>query len=153
MTKYTPEVIKNRLSNIGEAIGTIALEYIVELEEEIEQLKLINKKMRCCQNCKNVENFYCICDNCIHFGPTPINDNKYKDKWELAELKDDNKVMVDNYSKMEQKFYNQLTKLKGIVKRFLEFVNNEVEYDPENPEVHTKMWNELCEEAEQFLKE
>ena len=74
-------------------------------------------------------------------------------KQENAELKDDNKVMADNYSKMEQKFYNQLTKLKGIVKRFLEFVNNEVEYDPENPEIHTKMWNELCEEAEQFLKD
>lgn len=48
---------------------------------------------------------------------------------------------------------DKLTKLKGIVKRFLEFVNNEVEYDHENPEVHTKMWNELCEEAEQFLKD
>jgi FtsZ-binding cell division protein ZapB len=39
MTKYTPEVIKNRLSNIGEAIGTITLEYIVELEKENQQLK------------------------------------------------------------------------------------------------------------------
>lgn len=39
MTKYTPEEIKNRLSNIGEAIGSIALEYIVELEKENEQLK------------------------------------------------------------------------------------------------------------------
>ena len=37
MTKYTPEEIKNRLSNIGEAIGSIALEYIVELEKENEQ--------------------------------------------------------------------------------------------------------------------
>lgn len=39
MTKYTSEEIKNRLSNIGEAIGSIALEYIVELEKENEQLK------------------------------------------------------------------------------------------------------------------
>lgn len=39
MTKYTSKEIKNRLSNIGEAIGSIALEYIVELEKENEQLK------------------------------------------------------------------------------------------------------------------
>ena len=37
--KYTSEEIKNRLSNIGEMIGTIALEYIAELEKENEQLK------------------------------------------------------------------------------------------------------------------
>lgn len=33
-------------------------------------------------------------------------------KSENAELKDDNKVMADNYSKMEQKFYDNLTKAK-----------------------------------------
>ena len=32
--KHTPEEIKNRLSNIGEAIGNIALDYITELEKE-----------------------------------------------------------------------------------------------------------------------
>ena len=31
--------IKNRLSNIGEAIGSIALEYIVKIEKENQQLK------------------------------------------------------------------------------------------------------------------
>lgn len=45
MTKYTPEEIKNRLSNIGEAIGTIALEYIIELEKENEQLKARFEKL------------------------------------------------------------------------------------------------------------
>lgn len=39
MTEHTSEEIKNRLSNIGEAIGPIALEYIVELEKENVQLK------------------------------------------------------------------------------------------------------------------
>lgn len=43
MTEHTSEEIKNRLSNIGEAIGSIALEYIVELEKEHEQLKEKNK--------------------------------------------------------------------------------------------------------------
>ena len=34
---------------------------------------------------------------------------------ENAELKDDNKVMADNYSKMEQKFYSNLTKAKELL--------------------------------------
>lgn len=37
--KHTPDEIKNRLSNIGEAIGSIALEYIVDLEKENAELK------------------------------------------------------------------------------------------------------------------
>ena len=39
MTEFTSEEIKNRLSNIGAAIGNIALEYIIKIEEENEQLK------------------------------------------------------------------------------------------------------------------
>jgi hypothetical protein len=46
-----------------------------------------------------------------------------------------------------------LTKAKEIIKKFSEFVNNKVEYDPEHPQEHTDLWNELCEQAEQFLKE
>ena len=42
---------------------------------------------------------------------------------------------------------------KEIIKKFSEFVNNEVEFDPEHPQEHTDLWNELCEKAEQFLKE
>ncbi len=48
---------------------------------------------------------------------------------------------------------DQLTKAKEIIKKFSEFVNNEVEYDPEHPQEHTDLWNKLCEEAEQFLKD
>ena len=39
---YTSEEIKNRLLNIGEAIGQIAFDYIVELEKEIDKLKNVN---------------------------------------------------------------------------------------------------------------
>jgi predicted nucleic acid-binding Zn-ribbon protein len=52
---------------------------------------------------------------------------------ENAELKDDNKVMADNYSKMEQKFYNNLTKAKDLLKRcyenyiYLEPLRSEIE--------------------------
>ena len=48
---------------------------------------------------------------------------------------------------------HQLIKAKSVIKKFYDFVNNGIEYDPENSEVHTKMWNELCEQAEQFLSE
>ena len=47
----------------------------------------------------------------------------------------------------------RLTKAKGIIKKFSEFVNNEIEYDSENPQEYTNLWNKLCEEAEQFLSE
>ena len=47
----------------------------------------------------------------------------------------------------------ELTKAKEIIKKFLEFVNNEVEFDPEHPQEHTDLWNELCEQAEQFISE
>lgn len=39
MTEYTPEEIKNKLSNLDEALSLIALEYIIELEEYNEDLK------------------------------------------------------------------------------------------------------------------
>ena len=45
----------------------------------------------------------------------------------------------------------QLTEAKEIIKKFSEFANLEVEYDPEHPQEHTDLWNELCKEAEQFL--
>ena len=47
----------------------------------------------------------------------------------------------------------QLTKAKEIIKRFSEFVNDEVELDPEHPQEYTDLWIELCEKAEQFLSE
>ena len=47
----------------------------------------------------------------------------------------------------------QLPKAKEIIKRFSEFVNDEVELDPEHPQEYTDLWIELCEKAEQFLSE
>ena len=59
----------------------------------------------------------------------------------------------DKYRNMVFDKDEQLTKAKEIIKKFSEFVNNEVEYDPEHPQEHTDLWNELCEEAEQFIKD
>lgn len=50
-------------------------------------------------------------------------------------------------------FVEQLTNAKKIIKKFWEFVNNEADFDSEHPQEHTDLWNELCEKAEQFLKE
>ena len=58
-----------------------------------------------------------------------------------------------NYSKWEIYINPELTKAKEIIKKFLEFVNNEVEFDPEHSQEHTDLWNELCEKAEQFISE
>ena len=58
-----------------------------------------------------------------------------------------------NYSKWESYINPELTKAKEIIKKFSEFVNNEVEFDSEHPQEHTDLWNELCEKAEQFINE
>lgn len=52
-----------------------------------------------------------------------------------------------------EKRNKQLAKAKEIIKMFSEFANNEIEFDPEYPKVHTDLWNELCERAERFLGE
>ena len=57
----------------------------------------------------------------------------------------------DRYRNMTFDQREHLTKAKEIIKKFSEFVNNKVEYDPEHPQEHTDLWNELCEQAEQFL--
>lgn len=49
------------------------------------------------------------------------------------------------------KTFGNLTKAKEVIKKFVGFVNLEVEYDLEHPQGHTDKWNELCEQAEQFL--
>ena len=59
----------------------------------------------------------------------------------------------DSYGEQFRKYEEKIAKAKRIIKKFSEFVNNEVEYDPEHPQEHTDLWNKLCEEAEQFLKE
>ena len=67
-----------------------------------------------------------------------------------------NKYLEEERDKYRNMVFDQrehLTKAKEIIKKFSEFVNNEVEFDPEHPQEHTDLWNELCEEAEQFIRE
>lgn len=70
-------------------------------------------------------------------------------KQDCIKLTEDNVVMA----KQRGETVIQLTKAKEIIKKFLEFVNNEVEFEPEHPQEHTDLWNELCEKAEQFIRE
>ena len=76
---------------------------------------------------------------------------------ENAELKEQCLILADcntchstcKNENVEMK--KQLTEAKEIIKKFSEFVNNEVEFDLEHPKEHTDLWNELCEKAEEFL--
>ena len=66
---------------------------------------------------------------------------------ENAELKNRNSELAGQKASLER-WYGEA---KEIIKKFLEFVNNEDEFDSEHPQEHTDLWNELCEKAEQFL--
>nr|DAQ89251.1 MAG TPA: hypothetical protein [Caudoviricetes sp.] len=66
---------------------------------------------------------------------------------ENTELKGEANSVLNNWCKGDE----QLTKAKEIIKKFSEFVNNEIEFDPIHPQEYTDLWNELCEKAEQFL--
>lgn len=102
---------------------------------------------------ENVE-LKCECRRCVYSDcPCVLSDYKkdkngicdhFKDVFdENVELKDDNKVMADNYSKMEQKFYDNLTKAKEHIKRLIEAIHI---WDCDNL-AKTEI------EAEQFLSE
>lgn len=118
---------EKRIADLEEAKAN--LEYLLEgRDNEIDELKKENKVLA-----QNLED-------------TEILNNTYEKRFdnlnkENAELKDDNKVMADNYSKMEQKFYDNLTKAKELLK---DFVTLDKDMD----------WNlRLAYDAEQFLKE
>ncbi len=76
---------------------------------------------------------------------------------ENAELKEQCLVLADcntcnSTCKTENiEIKKQLAKAKEIIKKFSEFVNNEVAFDPEHIQEHTNLWNELCEKAAEFL--
>ena len=89
-------------------------------------------------------------------------ENAYKRKseaeWRLNDLYQKSLTAYANAEKCSREYFtryrdmlDRYIKAKEIIKKFSEFVNNEIEYDPEHPQEHTDLWNKLCEEAEQFL--
>lgn len=67
MTEHTSEEIKYRLSDLGVQIGNIAIEYITDLEQQID-------KMKCCQNCKHT-GFGKYCNDCEQSSKWELKDN------------------------------------------------------------------------------
>ena len=102
---------------------------IMEMRNQIAELEKEKAKL---QEKLNIRS----CQNCKHNNKSCPNDGS-----------------CVNYSKWESYINSELTKAKEIIKKFLEFVNNEVAFDPEHPQEHTDLWNELCEKAERFISE
>lgn len=57
---------------------------------------------------------------------------------ENAELRDDNKVMADNYFKMEQKFYDNLTKAKEIIEELYNIIPASMSEYAKEPMEHAR---------------
>ena len=68
---------------------------------------------------------------------------------EVEDLKDDNKVMADDYSKMEQKFYDNFTKAKEIIEDIIKF-QPYIDRDAMFLTIGND-WKEVIFKAEQFL--
>ena len=77
-------------------------------------------------------------------------DNSYYPDCNYSAKRDAEQAYIAGAEESEQ-LKQQIEKAKEIIKKFSEFVNNKVEYDPEHPQEHTDLWNKLCEKAEEFL--
>ena len=99
------------------------------------------------------QGFEVICKNLAELEKENSELKGIKDIATLIRANNDTVITLMQLNNMLVSKNQQLTKAKEIIKKFSEFVNNEVEFDPEHPQEHTDLWNELCEKAEQFLKE
>ena len=131
--KHTPEEIKNRLSNIGEAIGNIALDYITDLEKENERLTVSYETL------------------------------KLHDEEEIGMLKSENaelKEINEGYCRSRDRlisigfpnfkdckeYAEHLTKAKEIIRDLINLT------EPTSTE-EVQHWNETFRKAEKFLSE
>lgn len=136
-----------------ENFKAVAEPEIKSLKQNLEDTEIINKTLEKryksrCDKFKELDELYekLILENKL-LGErcNQLLADKGKLTDENAELKDDNKIMADNYSKMEQKFYIQLSKAKKLIKGLLDI--------PDLIEDRTSEHTELIGQAEQFLKE
>jgi Mg2+ and Co2+ transporter CorA len=131
---------------------------IAELEKENAELEEKISVLLSCKNCpENKGGWICVKEyenKCLAQKIEFIKELE-KEKCELLGIIQGKDKVIQELKKelnsMMVSKNQQLTKAKEIIKKFLEFVNNEVEFDPEHPQEHTDLWNELCEKAEQFL--
>lgn len=151
MTKaYTSKEIKNRLSNIGEAIGNIALEYIAELEEKISVLLS-------CKNCPENKGGY-ICQK-EYEGKCLTQKTQY-----IKELQEENAELKARIEKQDadiltlkglsERQRDQLTKAKEIMQIAIKGISHQgIVGGTERPfEKQAELeFNLFLEKAEQFL--
>ena len=131
--KHTPEEIKNRLSNIGEAIGNIALDYITELEKENAELN-------------------CECRRCVYTDCPCVLSDYEKDRNGICDhfkdVFDENAELKSGCGMCYRKDKEQLTKAKELI-RF--WVNDF--YDGFNSSIRYEERRKALKESEQFLKD
>ena len=99
------------------------------------------------------QGFEIICKNLTELEKENAELKGIKDIATLIRANNDTVITFMQLNNMLVSKNQQLTKAKEILKKFSEFVNNEVEFDPEHPQEHIDLWIELCEKAEQFLNE
>lgn len=129
--EYTSEEIKNRLSDIGEAIGNIALDYIIKLERENAELeKAYNETEELLD--KQIEETYKL-----------FKENTELKEQNLKNCKAFNKVMKEQWKEE----HNQLT----MAKELLRFWVNDF-YDGFNNSIRYEQRHEALVKTEQFLK-
>ena len=132
---------------------------IAELEKENAELQEKISVLLSCKKCpENKGGWICVKEyenKCLSQKIVYIKELKKENAELKAFRRDCIKLTEDNVvmAKQRGEIAAQLTKAKEIIKKFLEFVNNEVEFEPEHPQEHTDLWNELCEKAEQFISE
>ena len=107
-----------------------------------ERVKIFQQAMESCHSSSPID--------CIEWFADRIAELEKENAELKKQLEMSNKVYNDNLD-YSHHIEGQLTKAKELIKKFSEFVNNDIEYDPEHPQEHTDLWNKLCAEAEQFL--
>ncbi len=139
-------------TTMGELI--ITLKGIPDLEKEkCELLGIIQGKDKVLKELEEKISVLLSCKNCPENKGGYICEKEYENKClsqkiqYIKELKDDNKVMADNFSKMEQKFYDNLSKTKELLRELYSIVK--VECSPFAREEHKIILTEALE----FLQE
>ena len=99
------------------------------------------------------QGFEVICKNLAELEKENAELKGIKDIATLIRANNDTVITLIQLNNMLVSKNQQLTKAKEIIKKFSEFVNDEVEYDPTHTQEYRDLWIELCEKAEQFLNE
>lgn len=122
-------------------------------EDKCELLGIIQGKDKAIKELKEKISILLSCKNCPENKGGYICKKEYENKClaqkmqYIKELKEDNKVMADNYSKMEQKFYDNLAYAKNLLRELYSIVK--VECSPFAREEHKNILTETLE----FLQE